>query len=123
LRPIRALLSIRGYLVPRPEQPNRLLAWFSHGSFEVNDDDRDQQTWRHILERTMRSAFQPSASSSSPQLTLEADGKLSFQMPKADDMTELTYVDILYLDSTIRILQGSRSTIYVMARVPYFPDE
>ncbi|GKY90791.1 hypothetical protein MPSEU_000051900 [Mayamaea pseudoterrestris] len=126
LRPMRALLSIRGYLVAHPEQKNRLLAWFSHGSFEVSDDDRDQQTWRHILERTMSSVLYPERQqqrqSPQQQLRLEADGKLSFQMPP-DYNEELMYVDVLYLDETIRVLQGGRGTIYVMARVPYFPDE
>lgn len=120
LRPVRALLSIRGYLVPHPEQPNRLLAWFSQGAFEVNDEDRDQQTWRHIVERTIsRSNFQPNAPT---RLQLEADGKLSFQIPRNDSMDSM-YLDVLYLDETIRVLRGNRGTIYVMARVPYFPDE
>ena len=108
-------------MVPHPEQPNRLLAWFSHGSFEVNDDEHDQQTWRHVLERTMAaSAFQ---STSPTRLEVEADGKLSFQIPRNDDARESMYLDVLYLDDTIRVLRGNRGTIFVMARVPYFPDE
>lgn len=116
LRPMRALLSVRGYLVPHPDQPQRLLAWFSHGSLEVSDDEQDQRTWRQVYERTM-SSCRP----------LEADGKLSFQVPPGSDQdgggAEPMFVDVLYLDNTIRVLRGNRGTIYVMARVPYFPDE
>ena len=36
---------------------------------------------------------------------------------------ETAFVDILYLDETLRIARASSGVVYAFSRVPYFPDE
>jgi hypothetical protein len=132
-RPIRAVMTTNGYMVADPDKPNRLLTWFTHTSLEVSDDPADQQTWRFLYGTAASLALEPrtslrvSANKKKPAPTsttttpgLEDDGKLSIEMEQPiNDM----YLDVLYLDETIRIMRGNLGTVYVMARVPYFPDE
>jgi len=49
---------------------------------------------------------------------MEEDGSMNFQLRRPVGGHGSAYVDILYLDDTLRIMQGHHGSVYVMARVP-----
>ena len=58
-----------------------------------------------------------------PPQRMEEDGKMSYVLRRPIGGYSTAYVDILYLDETVRITRSNTGVIYVCARVPYFPDE
>ena len=55
-----------------------------------------------------------------PTNKMEEDGKMSYTFKRPIGGA---YIDILYLDETVRITRSNTGVIYVCAKVPYFPDE
>lgn len=104
--PIEGLLTTYGYVLSHPDKANRLSIWFTDGSLEVVDS-RNEMAWRDIFARGT---------------TLEDDGKMSYHLPKPEGGGG-TYVDVLFMDETLRIVRASTELIYVFSRVPCFPDE
>ena len=59
-----------------------------------------------------------------PRVVMETDGNMSYslsELPKGGHDT--AYVDVLYLDETIRVVKANTGSLHVMARVPYFQYE
>jgi hypothetical protein len=56
-------------------------------------------------------------------VVMEPDGRMSYRLPNPIGGHDTAYVDVLYLDETLRIVQANTGTLHVMARVPYFADE
>jgi hypothetical protein len=54
---------------------------------------------------------------------MEEDGKMTFDLTRPIGGHETAYVDIVYLDETLRIARAKSGVVYVFARVPHFPDE
>jgi hypothetical protein len=49
---------------------------------------------------------------------MEEDGSMNFKLRRPVGGHGSAYVDMLYLDDTLRIMQGHHGSVYVMARVP-----
>jgi hypothetical protein len=119
-----------GYILPNPEKPNRVSIWFTGGSIEVNDDPR---RWHKVFDnatlpkRKCKEQFRVLGAKLAmgavlPQ-KMEEDGKMTFDLTRPLGGHETAYVDIVYLDETLRIARAKSGVVYVFARVPHFPDE
>ena len=141
VRPIRGIMTTYGYVLPDPSTPNRLSVWFTGGTVEV-DDEGDAKEWRRIFgdddattdasqggpmapprpgpslsERAKLLAAKLLLGATVPQ-GMEEDGSMNFKLRRPVGGHGSAYVDMLYLDDTLRIMQGHHGSVYVMARVP-----
>lgn len=139
-RPIRGIMTTYGYILPDPSTPNRLSVWFTGGTVEV-DDEGDADEWKLIFGGSSAAAAAnagpmapprpgPSLSERAKMLAaklllgasvphgMEEDGSMSFKLKRPVGGHGSTYVDTIYLDDTLRIMQGHHGSLFVMARVP-----
>jgi len=114
-RPVEGLLTTRGFALPDPDIPNRLTIWFTEGSIEVESDER---RWKKIFTSSNQQATVPPEK---PQM--ESDGRMSYKLTRPIGGQDKSYIDVLYIDESMRIMKSNRGEVYVFARVPYFPDE
>jgi hypothetical protein len=124
------LLWTLGYILPNPEQPNRVSIWFTGGTIEVNEDHKrwnkifeNPQLPKRTLKEQTRTLFAKVAMGAVLPQKMEEDGRMSYQLNRPIGGHETAFVDILYLDETLRIARASSGVVYAFARVPYFPDE
>lgn len=54
---------------------------------------------------------------------MAADGSFSFELSRPVGGHGSAYVDVLYLDDTLRIMRGHHGSLYVLARVPTGGDD
>ena len=54
---------------------------------------------------------------------MEADGTMQYHLRQPIGGHGMSYVDVLYLDGTLRVLRGHHGTLYVSARVPTVPED
>mmetsp|Transcript_13564 Transcript_13564/g.19868 ORF Transcript_13564/g.19868 Transcript_13564/m.19868 type:complete len:468 (+) Transcript_13564:101-1504(+) len=131
IRPIRGLLTTFGYNLPDPDVPNRFSIWFTGGTIEVNDPVNDGEEWkrifggkdvprRHLTEEARVLAAKILMGAAVPT-EMEEDGTMRYQFHRPIGGHGSHYVDVLYLDDTLRIMKGHRGTVYVFSRVPTFP--
>lgn len=109
-RPIAGLMTTNGYVLPNPEQSNRLSVWFTGGSIEV---DTDLERWKMIFEpkalpkrkikQKARVLGAKVIMGATPSETMEADGKMTYELNRPIGGHDKAYIDILYLDETLRI--------------------
>ena len=106
--------------------------WFTGGTIEVTDPENLKE-WkkvfnkstlpkRRLKEHTHHLGMKIFMGASSTDV-MEEDGKLSYILKRPIGGHEKAYIDILYLDETVRIARSKTGNVYVCARVPYFPDE
>lgn len=123
---LRGIITTYGYILPDPKVPNRLSIWFSGGKVEVHEEDNNLQEWkkafgggsfkRHLKEKARLLAAKLLLGAEAPE-KLEEDGSMSFYLHRPIGGHGTAYVDILYLDETLRIVQGHRGSLYVFSRV------
>jgi hypothetical protein len=128
--PIQGLMSTYGYALSNPDEPNRVSIWFMGGTIEVSEEDQ-LPAWKRAFDTTKlrrrklkeqtRLLGAKLLLGASPADTMEPDGTMTYTLDRPVGGHEKAYVDILYLDETVRI---SKSNVGVLCtRVPYFPDE
>lgn len=141
-RPIEGLMENRGYMYPDPDNPRRMLVWFTGGSFwpRYRRDVRDWckafgvgnnacaiGEWRSWLYRaatleTLKEdeTFDPNTSCT------DSDGG-DFDEGDCQENPVFTYTtkrpmpgyfDILYLSPDMRITRGNRGTVVANVRTP-----
>lgn len=125
-RPLRGIMTTYGYVLPNPTTPNRLSIWFSSGRLEVNEEDNNNKEWkkafgglvpkRQLQEKARILAAKLLLGATVPD-KMEEDGSMNFYFSRPVGGHGTAYVDVLYLDETLRIVQGHRGTIFVSARV------
>jgi hypothetical protein len=116
ISPIRALMTLNGYCLDDPQQDGRLYIWFTSVSVEISSDP---DIWRMLLLTQQQQQQQQSVDTNTN--VVEPDGKLTYRLDPESGNGR--YVSVVYLDETLRIVQGNQGTVYVFARVPHFPDE
>jgi hypothetical protein len=109
---LEGLMTTYGYALPNPDHPNRLSIWFTGGSLEVNDAD-DLDRWKQVFgcehlpkrkwHEQARVLGAQMAMGAQPAERMESDGKMSYHLSRPIGGHENAHMDILYLDSTLRI--------------------
>jgi hypothetical protein len=96
----------------------------------VNDDPErwhavfdDPQLPKRTLKEQARTFFAKVAMGAVLPQEMEEDGTMTYDLTRPIGGHDTAYVDILYIDETLRIARASSGTVYAFARVPYFPDE
>jgi len=127
-RPIRAILTTQGYSIPDPTIPNRLSVWFSGGSLEVQDEEKDFDEWKHIFDMSSAPSrdIREYANSLAAKVILgahipdrlEQDGTLRFDLKRPIGGHGSVFCDVIYMDENLRIMHGHHDSVYVCVRVP-----
>lgn len=129
-RPIEGLITTNGYALANPKKSNRLSVWFTGGTIEARGDS-DVAEWlsvfsdapQRVLKEKARVLGARLVMGATPPQGMESDGKMSYELKRPIGGHDTAYVDLLYLDDTVRIVKTNTGTVHVMARVPHFPDE
>jgi hypothetical protein len=127
-RPIRGILTTQGYSIPDPNVSNRLSIWFSGGTLEVQDEEKDGKEWKQIfdVDSASETDLREYANILAAKVLLgalvpekvEPDGTMSFCLNRPIGGHGSVYVDVLFMDDTIRIMRGHHGSVYVCIRVP-----
>jgi hypothetical protein len=130
---IEGLMTTQGYAISNPKHPDRLSVWFIGGSMEVNEDIR---RWKQVFasetlpkpqegsfwdrNRLLKARSKMGATSSD---SMEEDGKMSYRLKNPVAGHEVSFVEIIFMDETVRVMRANTGVVYISARIPYFPDE
>jgi len=127
-RPIRGILTMQGYSLPDPTTSNRLSIWFSGGSLEVQDEEKDSAEWKKIFDTSSapNRDIREYANSLAAKLLLgaqipdklEQDGTLRFDLKRPIGGHGSVFCDVIYMDENLRIMHGHHDSVYVCVRVP-----
>jgi hypothetical protein len=132
--PVEGLMTTYGFAISNPSSAGQLSIWWTGGSLEVKDANQVEQ-WKEIFKeenepKIQRPSFWKSrlqrAKDNGISLSeggIEEDGKMKYEIIKPHGGHNDTYVNVLYMDEALRIMQANTGPIYVSARIPVFPDE
>ncbi len=125
-RPIKGIMTTFGYSLPDPEVPNRHSIWFTGGRIEPNDDPADIVEWKRLFtlhpprhtwgEKAKLLAVKLLMGATVPE-SMAGDGSMDFAFTRPLGGHGMAYVDVIYLDETLRIVRGHRGTIMVFSRL------
>ncbi|GKY94494.1 hypothetical protein MPSEU_000415300 [Mayamaea pseudoterrestris] len=125
-RPIKGIMTTYGYTLPDPKVPSRQSVWITGGRIEPNNDPADQANWKQLF------AVHPPVKSLSEQAKFLAvkllmgatmptdmneDGSMEYTFTRPIGGHGTAYVDTLYVDETMRIVQGHRGTIFAFSKM------
>ncbi len=127
-RPIKGIMTTFGYTLPDPEVPNRHSIWFTGGRMEPNNDPTDVNEWKRLFQRPehQKRGWGEQAKLLAAKMLMGAtvptemaeDGSMEFTFTRPLGGHGVAYLDVIYLDDTLRIVRGHRGTIFVFARLP-----
>jgi len=126
-RPIKGIMTTYGYSLPDPEVPNRHSIWFTGGRIEPNNNPSDISEWKRLFTlNPPRHSFGEKAKLLAVKLLMGAtipesmneDGSLEYTFTRPLGGHGMAYVDVIYLDETLRIVRGQRGTVFVFSRLP-----
>lgn len=127
-RPIKCLLTNHGYCLPDPDVANRLTVWFTGGSLEVEDEEKDLKEWKQLFDKEMlpsRSTIQSArilaarifAGADVPD-SMSDDGTMEYSLNRPIGGHGKAFIDVVYADRTMRILRGHHGSFFVFTKVP-----
>ncbi len=126
-RPIKGIMTTFGYSLPDPNTPNRHSIWFTGGRIEPNDNESDISAWKKLFtmhppmhtfgEKAKLLAVKLLMGASVPKEVAE-DGSMEYTFSRPLGGHGMAYVDVIYLDESMRIVRGHRGTTFVFSRVP-----
>mmetsp|Transcript_15706 Transcript_15706/g.23413 ORF Transcript_15706/g.23413 Transcript_15706/m.23413 type:complete len:772 (+) Transcript_15706:97-2412(+) len=125
-RPLRGIITTYGHVLPDPKKRNRLSIWFSGGKIEPSAEQQDLELWKKafgggILKRQLQEKARILAAKlllgATVPSAIEEDGSMEFVLGRPIGGHGSAYVDVLYLDDNLRIVQGQRGSLFVMTRV------
>jgi hypothetical protein len=128
IHPIRGIITTYGYSLPDPETPNRHSVWFTGGRIEPNNDMSDILPWKNLFtlhppihsfgEKAKLLAVKLLMGATIPEEVDPEDGSMNYVFTRPLGGHGMAYVDVLYMDESLRIVKGQRGTTYVFSRVP-----
>lgn len=126
-RPIHGIMTTYGYTLPDPEVPNRHSIWITGGKIEPNNDASDIQEWKRLFsihppkhglgEQAKLLAVKLLMGASIPD-KMNDDGSMEYSFSRPLGGHGVAYVDVLYLDNSLRVVRGHRGTYFVFSRLP-----
>ncbi|CAB9530629.1 expressed unknown protein [Seminavis robusta] len=125
-RPIRGIMTTYGYTLPDPEVPNRHSIWITGGRIEPNDDPSDIVEWKRLFSlHPPKHGFGEQAKLLAVKLLMGAtipkemheDGSMEYSFTRPLGGHGVAYVDVLYLDDTLRVVRGHRGTFFIFSRM------
>jgi hypothetical protein len=128
--PIQAVMTTTGYIIPNPHKSNRVSIWFSGGSIELagNRNPEDTKRWNSVFDHNKmpKRAFSERSKlfvagmimGASAGDRLNAEGKMTYALKRPIGGHDTAFVEVIYLDATIRIVRANTGVVYVFARVP-----
>lgn len=126
-RPIKGIMTTYGYSVPDPSVAKRQSIWFTGGRLEPNDDPKDVAAWKEFFtlhppkhtfgEKAKLLAAKLLMGATVPE-TMAEDGSFEYSFTRPLGGHGMAYVDVVYLDETLRIFRGHRGTVFVFSRLP-----
>jgi hypothetical protein len=126
-RPIKGIMTTFGYSLPDPAVENRHSIWFTGGRIEPNNDPADIFAWKKLFtEHPPKHTLGEKAKLLAVKLLMGAtapkpmgeDGSMEYSFTRPLGGHGMAYVDVIYLDETLRIVRGHRGTVMVFSRLP-----
>lgn len=125
-RPIKGIMTTFGYSLPDPEVANRHSIWFTGGRIEPNNDAADTSEWLRLFalhppshsfgEKAKLLAVKLLMGATTPE-SLNQDGSMEYTFTRPLGGHGMAYVDVIYLDESLKIVRGHRGTIFVFSRL------
>jgi len=126
-RPIKGIMTTFGYSLPDPKVAGRQSIWFTGGRIEPNSSPVDIFEWKRLFtlhppkhsfgEKAKLLAVKLLMGATIPE-SMATDGSMEYTFARPLGGHGMAYVDVIYLDETLRIVRGHRGTIFVFSRVP-----
>lgn len=119
-------MTTYGYTLPDPTDASRQSVWITGGKIEPNDDPVDQKAWKTLFtEHPPNKSLGEQAKFLAVKLLMgatmaneiNADGSMDYTFTRPIGGHGMAYVDTLYLDESLRIVQGHRGTIFVFSKL------
>jgi hypothetical protein len=127
IRPIKGIMTTYGYSLPDPNTPNRHSIWFTGGRIEPNDDPSDIAAWKRLFtlhppkhtfgEKAKLLAVKLLMGATVPEVMAD-DGSMEYTFTRPLGGHGMAYIDVIFLDESMRIVRGHRGTTFVFSRVP-----
>jgi hypothetical protein len=126
-RPIKGIMTTYGYSLPDPNTPNRHSIWFTGGRIEPNNDSVDIRGWKKLFSiHPPKHSFGEKAKLLAVKLLMGAtvpeemaeDGSMEYVFTRPLGGHGMAYMDVIYIDDSMRIVRGHRGTTFVFSRVP-----
>jgi len=127
IRPIKGIMTTYGYSLPDPNTPNRHSIWFTGGRIEPNNESADIISWKKLFTlHPPKHSFGEKAKLLAVKLLMGAtvpeemteDGSMEYTFTRPLGGHGMAYIDVIYLDESMRIVRGHRGTTFVFSRVP-----
>jgi hypothetical protein len=125
-RPIKGIMTTYGYSLPDPDVENRHSIWFTGGRIEPNSKPADIFEWKRLFTlHPPKHTFGEKAKLLAVKLLMGAtvpdkmaeDGSMEYTFTRPIGGHGMAYVDVVYLDETLRIVRGHRGTVFVFSRL------
>lgn len=119
--PIEGIMTTHGYILPYPTK-NRFSVWFTGGTLEIKGNKAKTKQIQECLfnsvgERTLseRSKLFVAKVLMGASVTDEMDehGRVSYHLTRP----LAAYIDLLYIDESLRIMRSSSGVVYIFTRV------
>ena len=127
VKPIRGIMTTYGYSLPDPETPNRHSIWFTGGRVEPNNEISDILMWKNFFtlhppshsfgEKAKLLAVKLLMGATIPEEMDPEDGSMNYVFTRPLGGHGMAYMDVIYMDESLRICRGQRGTIFVFSRV------
>mmetsp|Transcript_38653 Transcript_38653/g.93450 ORF Transcript_38653/g.93450 Transcript_38653/m.93450 type:complete len:579 (-) Transcript_38653:281-2017(-) len=125
-RPIKGIMTTYGYSLPDPEVPNRHSIWFTGGRLQPSNDPADVKAWNHLFAlHPPKHTFGEKAKLLAVKLLMGAtvpdgmdrNGHMNFAFTRPIGGHGVAYVDVIYMDGTVRVVRGHRGTVMAFSRL------
>ena len=120
-------MTVYAHILPDPKTPNRFSVWFTSGEVQPNNSPSDQKEWQKIFggilpKRSLSEMAKMLAvkllMGAHPPEKMEDDGKMRYRFDRPIGGHGTAYVDTLYVDESLCIVQGHAGSIFVHMRAP-----
>jgi hypothetical protein len=125
---LRGILTNYGYALPDPSKRNRSSIWFTAGTIEPADADKESlKEWKQIFGSQKVSSLQGISNKAryiaskillgAVSEPMDESGTVGFYLKRPIGGHGYAYCDVVYMDDDIRVMRGHSGSVYVFKRV------